>query len=339
MANFDTGNLVVAQTLLNKKWGAPEMRIKPFPALALLTRNSDLLLEGAELLRTREDRAIEAHYLTRTKRATAAARTHNHTGTIDDSGKFTLTWTTKKDDTAISIKLLDKNVHSFNEVLANKLEQCCINILEDKETEAIAYLRAQRATTQPTLKGATFNAATDAVEIAANMENRFFQTMKSVMRQNYLTSQVDVIADSLKGPAAEFLMNQGTANYNNLGFQFSNMQIAESPELTDANYDAGIVLAFPTGTVGALHWIPKQNREGRGDYNTVLGGYGTFNFMGYNFALHGYAERANTEANNGNSQDDLLQFELSLDTSYNKAPLNYVTNRTDSVILQFGQVA
>jgi hypothetical protein len=34
-----------------------------------------------------------------------------------------------------------------------------------------------------------------------------------------------------------------------------------------------------------------------------------------------------------------MEFEVSLDSSYNKAPLSYTTGRTDSVIIEFGQAA
>jgi hypothetical protein len=105
MANFDTSNLLTAQTMLADKYKQPEMRMKPAPAFSLLTGNSNILIEGAETLRTREDRAIEAHLLARTKRASGSARAHNHTGTFDDSAKITLSWTTKKDVTSISLKL------------------------------------------------------------------------------------------------------------------------------------------------------------------------------------------------------------------------------------------
>lgn len=337
MANFDTSNLLTAQTMLTAKYAQPEMRMKPAPAFSLLTTNSNILMVGAETLRTREDRAIEAHLLARTKRNSGSTRVYNHTGTIDDSQKVTLTWTTKSDKFAISLKLLDKSVFDFNTVLANKFEQACMNILEDKETETIAYLRAQRATQQPTLKTATFNAANDAVEIDAANAITFYQRLKSVMRQNYFGGTLDVIADSNMQVAAEKLAAQGAGNATNTAFQFAGLTIAESVELTDANYDAGIALAMPSGSVGALNWIPKQNRQGNGDYNTYVGGFGTFSFMGYTFAVHGYSQRADTSAANGDTQDVQLEFEVSFDTSYNKAPLNYTTSRTDSVIVEFAQ--
>jgi hypothetical protein len=341
MANFDTSNLLTAQVMANKKYESPEMRMKPAPAFGLLTANESILIVGAETLKTRDDRAIEAHLLTRTKRNSGSARAHDHSGTIDDSQKVTLVWTTKSDKFAISLKLLDKSILDFNTVLANKMEQACMNILEDKETEAVAYLRAQRATQQPTLKGITFSTANDSAEISANdaESKKFFARVRSLMRQNYFSSTLDMIVDSNLAVQAEFLAAQGVGNATNYGYQFNGISIAESVELEDPNYADGAALVMPSGSACALNWIPKQNRMGWGDYNSYVGGYGTFTFLGYTFAVHGYASRANTSSSNGDTQDVTMEFEVSLDSSYNKAPLNYTTNRTDSVIVQVGQLS
>lgn len=338
MANFDVSNLLTAQTMVSDKYKQPEMRMKPAPAFSLLSANSNILVVGAETLKTRDDRAIEAHLLARTKRSAGSARAHNHTGTIDDTQKITLTWTTKSDKFKISLKLLDKSVFDFNTVLANKLEQACMNVLEDKETEAIAYLRSVRATQQPTLKGASFNAANDAVEIAATDEGKFFAKLRSIARQNYFSNGLDVIADSIISVNAEFLGAQGAGNATNYGYQFKGLNIAESVELDDSNYSGGVVLAMPSGSVSALNWIPKQNRSGWGDYNSYVGGYGTFQFMGYQFAVHGYSSRADTSSANGDVQDVAMEFEVSLDSSFNASPLNYTTNRTDSVVIEAAQL-
>jgi hypothetical protein len=339
MANFDTSNLLTAQTILADRYKQPEMRMKPAPAFSLLTGNDNFLVVEAATLKTRDDRPIEAHLLNRTKRAAGSGRTYNHTGTIDDSSKVTLTWTTKSDVTTISLKLLNKSLFDFNTVLANKLEQCCMNILEDKETEAIAYLRAQRATQSAALKGSTFSAGNSAIEISAADEKKFFQRLKSAMRQNYFGGTLDIIADSLMQQNAEFLAAQGVGNATNYGFQFGNMNIAESVELDDPNYSSGCVIAMPQGSVATLNWIPKENRQGWGDYSTFEGGYGTFKFLSYTFALHGYAQRSNTAATNGDAQDVTMEFEVSLDSSYNKAPLIYTTNRTNSVIIEAAQLS
>lgn len=337
MANFDTGNLLTAQTILNDKYAAPEMRMKPAPAYSLLLGNTGFIGEDVNLLKTRDDRAIEAHLLTRTKRNSTSARAYNHTGSFDDSQKVTLTWVTKADTTKISLKLLDKSVHDFNTVLANKLEQCMMNILEDYETAAIAYLQAQKTQYSASLSVGSFNTANDTFEIQAANKQQFYQVLKSIFRQNKHRTMLDVIADPLMFVEGEFIANQGTGNSTNTGFQFTDLNIAESIELADANYTNGLVIAMPKDSVGAMTWIPKQNRQGVGDYNSYVGGYGTMTDpwgLGLLFAVHGYAQRADTSSTNGDTQDVVLEFEVSLDTSFNKAPLS--GGNSESVIYQAG---
>jgi hypothetical protein len=341
MANFSTANLLTAQTILNDRYAAPEMRMKPSPAFSMLLGNSNFLTVGAETLKTRDDRPIEAHLLARTKRTPGSARAYNHTGTIDDSQKVTLTWQTKSDVTAISIKLLDKSVLDFNTVLANKLEQCMMNIVESYETATIAYLLANRTQISASLKGGAAFVGTPnfAVEINADNKNKFYQVLKSVMRQNKYSSQLDIIADSNLFLNAEYLASQGAGNSSNFAFQFSGMNIRESIELADANYSNGVVIAMPSQSVGALSWIPKQNRQGYGNYNDYVGGYGVMRDpwgLGLQFALHSYQLRADTSATNGDVQDVLQQFELSLDISYNAAPLS--GGLSESVIYEMAQI-
>lgn len=338
MANFDVSNLLTAQKILGDKYASLEQRMKPAPVFSMLTAN-DQFIQGVETVKTRDDRATELHYITRTKRSAGSARAASHTGTIDDTAKVTPTWTTKSDKTSISLKLLDKSLFDFNTVLANKFEQCAMNILEAKETEAIAYVMAGRATQQPTIVGGTFNATPDAVEVAAANINSFYQRLRQVMRQNYFSGPIDVIVDTNLAILQEQLIVQGSGNQTNQAYNWPGLNIAQSIELVDADYAAGCALAFPQGGVSALNWIPKQNRTGWGDYNTYTGGFGTFNFMGYTFAVHGYAARSDQSASNGDAQDVLMEFELSLDSSYNKAPLSYTTGRTDSVIIEFGLLA
>lgn len=336
MANFDVSNVLTAQQILNDQYASPELRMKPAPAFELLTRNQSFIL-GLEALKTRDDRPTELHYIKRTKRASGTGRTHNHTGTIDDTNKVTPTWTTKSDVFSISLKLLNKNLFDFNMVLANKFAQACMNILEDKETEAIAYLRAQRATQQPSIKGGSFNSTNDSVEIVADKATTYFQRLRSIMRQNYFGDRIDVIVDSNMNLAAEFLAAQGSGNSANTAFQFPGLNIVESVELNDDNYPNGIGIAFPTGMANVMNWIPKENRQGHGDYNSYVGGFGSINFMGHQFAVHGYSSRANTSSNNGDTQDVQMEFEVSMDSSFNNSPLSYTTDRTDSVIIQFAQ--
>ena len=56
---------------------------------------------------------------------------------------------------------------------------------------------------------------------------------------------------------------------------------------------------------------------------------------GLTFAIHAYQQRANTAAQNGNTQDVVMEFEVSIDISPNVAPLS---TANESVVFQIAQV-
>jgi len=146
------------------------------------------------------------------------------------------------------------------------------------------------------------------------------------------------LADSLLASTGDFKAQQGQGNSTNLGFQFSGLDVKESIELTDSNYAGGVVLAAPVGMTGIIDWIPKQNRNGKGTFDSVLGGYSTVADplgSGLTFAIHGFTERADTSAANGNAQDETTQWEISIDLSPQIAPL---TAAGASPVFQIAQI-
>ena len=148
---------------------------------------------------------------------------------------------------------------------------------------------------------------------------------------------IDIVSDSLLASTGAFKAQQGQGNATNLGFQFSGLDVAESIEVADANYLNGIAFAWPTGMAGILDWIPKQNRAGKGNFDSVLGGYSTIvdPMTGIPFAIHGYTERATTAAANGSGQDEVTEWEISVDLSPQKAP---ITTANQTPIFAVGQV-
>ncbi|HEY1044956.1 MAG TPA: hypothetical protein VGF79_00860 [Bacteroidia bacterium] len=337
MANFSPTNLVKAQALLNKKYQAPENRMKVSPAVALGLMNQDFLIPGAADLRKREDRAVEANILKRSKRASGSARTHNHTGNRGDSFVLALSWATFSDPFSISLKQMDNNAFAFEQALAQQFENSMKNIIEDIETDQVTYLQAQRTQINAATQGGSFNGANDAFEIST--ANQFFQTIKSMMRQNNYRDELDVILNPLGFIDAEYQKAQGAGNNANLTFQFNGMNIAESIELADANYTTGALgLIMPKGSFALLPWIPPVNRRGEGDYMSYVGGFGVMQDpwgLGITFAVHGYAERADASGSNGSSQDVVMQFELSVDMASCLSPVSVAT---ESVVFEVAKV-
>jgi len=315
------------------------MRMKPWAGLTTALKNTEMIIPSHQTLRTREDRSVSAYVLARTSRSAGTARSATHAGNRGDSFEVALTWATYTDKFSISLKQMDNNIFAFDEAFAQQILNASINLHEAIETGAINHLMTARSTGSNTLKGATFNATPDAVEVSLANSDRFWQIIKSTMRQNYFTGALDVIADSIKYMDAERLGAQGTGNSTNQGYQFQGLNIIESVELTDADYANGCALVMPSGSFGVLPWIPKQNRTGWGDFNSYVGGYGSIADplgTGLEFAVHGYAARNDASASNGDVQDVLLEFELSVDLAFQTSPLSTAGR---SVVYEYGQLA
>ena len=333
MSNFSPTNLAKAQALLQKKFSSPEGRMKPSPVVSMGLSNSNLLIPGHEQLRTREDRTVEANILKRTSRATTSSRTHNHSGSRGDSFVLALSWATFVDKFSISLKQLDNNVFGFEAVLAQQLENAMKNIIESIETYIVTLLQSERTQINSATAQGSFNATNYAFEISK--ATQFYQIIKAMMRKNNYQGAYDVITNANAFINAEYQASQGAGNNQNTNFQFQGLNIVESNDLTDSNYAAtDVALVMPVGSFGILPWIPKQNRNGYGDYNSYTGGYGSMRDpfgLGLDFAVHGYAQRADASASNGDTQDLLLDFELSVDIA---APISPLSTATETVVFE-----
>jgi hypothetical protein len=344
MANFTPSNLVAAQTRLTAKFTAPESREKVLPALTLGLKNSNILIKSADEIRTREDRTVTAYALKRQSRVPGSQRSATHTGSSGDSMSMPLSWTTYTDEFSLSLKQMDNNIFSWNEAFDQNMMNCILNIHAQIETDFVAYLLAQRTqavkTTTPVGTRVTWNPAPNyAHEIAAGDQKQFFQLAKEVMLQNYYNNGAfDCISGGQTYVNASFWQSQGGGNQVNTAFQFTGMNIDQSVDLTDANYSNGVALVMPPGSVALIDWIPKQNRKGHGDYNSYLGGYGSFKDpygTKLTFAIHAYTLRSDTSGTNGVQQDDLLQVEVSVDVAQAITPLS---TATESVVYEFAQM-
>lgn len=330
VANFTPSNLALAQTRLADKFTAPETREKVLPALMLGLSNSDILLKSANEIRTREDRSVTGYALKRQSRVPGSLRTATHTGSSGDSMTLPLTWTTYQDTFSISLKQMDNNIFSFNEAFDRDMMNCILNIHSQIETDFISFLLANRTqavkTTTPIGTRVNWNAVNFAHEIGAGDQKQFFQLAKEIMAQNYYNGgRFDCISGGQPYVNGSFWAAQGDGNAQNTAFQFTGLDIKQSVDLTDANYGLGVCLIMEPNCAALIDWIPKQNRVGYGDYNSYLGGYGSFKDpygTKLTFAVHAYALRSDTSGTNGVQQDNLMQFEVSVDVASTTSPMS-----------------
>lgn len=324
MANYAASVLTEAQLILNERFASPEKRMKSPGVFGAFRKNTDIAIPNVGDLRTKEERPEKGYFFNRTKRSLLTSRTHNHTGAVADSTEVSFSWATYGDKCQTSLKRSDNNVFSDAAILANELENMFKNIYEGIDSAALAYLGTNKSTVNAATKNGVFDATNDVFEIATANIARFIQHAKSMLRQNYHTGMADAILDPVLYLEAEHYLNQGAGNSTNLAYQASlGANLWEAIGLTDANYPLGSGYFIPEGTIGVVDWIPRQNRQGKGDFDSVLGGFGSIvdPISGMTFAVHSYAQRADTSSAGGDTQDEVQEWEISVDLSFNKAPL------------------
>lgn len=340
MANRVTANLVKAQAKLIAAFQSSELRFR-FPATYLaLHMNSKIMFPDYEELRKREDRTIETNYAIRSKRSLGSARTHNHTGSKGDTATLTPTWATNSDVFNMSLKQADSSLYDAQEQMNLEIQNVISNFMEGYETQATAYLFANRSGVNIGTSEGTFDATDKVFEIAVANATRSIQITKINVDTNKYPSGATVYCDSISYALFEFQAAQGASNNTNLSFQFNGLTYVHSVELGAlaaalvSAYSKGFWIVVPTGTVAILPWIPKQNRIGvetkENSYSSLLNPVD-----GETYAVHSYQTRADDSANNGYTQDVVTQYQISQDLAFAKAPLS---TANETPILAFGIV-
>lgn len=337
MANYAASVLVEAQLILNARFAAPEKRLKaPANVLGVFMKNTNLAMPNIGDLRTKEERPEKAYFANRTKRSNTASRTHDHTGAVGDSTEVALSYATYGDTFSTSLKRSDNNIMSDAQLLANELENAFKNIYENIDAAALAFLGTNKTGVNVATKNGVFDNTNDTFEIANANIARFIQHANSMLRQNYYTGGSDLILDPVLYLEAMHYLNQGAGNSVNTSYQAVD-SIWEAITLNDVNYADGAGYIIPEGTVGMVDWVPTQNRQGLGDFDSYNGGFGTIvdPISGLTLAVHSYSQRSDTSATGGDTQDVTQEWELSTDISFNKSPLT-VANET--TIFEIGMI-
>ena len=340
MANYNASLKQKAQLKVVDMLQKPEFRFKANPALMLGLKNSNIAVPSYQDYlngKSSDQRDVEVLMISRSAGSVGAARGANHTGDLGDSFATSLTWATFARTFKYTLKQEDLNQFSTTDMFAKQLYNALIDINNAIGTSAQAYLSTNKNQVPVTgVQGALWDATNKAYVIDAAKEGRYAETIKSVMRQDYFTGAYDVIANSTKYADLSFYAAQNAGNATNFGYQYSDMNIAESTEMTVPDtYDGGAFI-MPSGTFAALPWIPKANRMGMGDYNSALGGYGVIKdpISGLTMAFHQYAERADNDSANSETQDVNFQCEVSIDLGFMTAPMSEANKSVINLTVQ-----
>lgn len=332
MAGKSASNLVSAQAKLLGAFQSSELRYT-YPATYLaLKAMSPVMFPNYLDLKTREDRAVVANYVTRASRSSLQnARTHNHAGNPQGSATLTPSWLTYSDKFAMSLKQADTNLYSLDEQLFQEISNAIANLMEAYEVLAVNAIFDTRTTTGTTSTAeATFNATYSAFTITTANINRAMQITKVAMAANKYPNGYTVFCDSTSYALFEYQAAQGISNSTNLSFQFNGVTFVHCVSLGAkattllTTTTKGFWIVVPNGTAAVLPWIPKQNRIG---VDTPVANYSNIinPIDGEAYAVHTYMTAAGATGMssvdlNGYSQDVVTQYELSQDIVFAFAP-------------------
>lgn len=333
MANLTPTNLKTAQAKLQGKFASNEMRIISANTYLEISKLTQFMLPNYLDLKTRDDRQVELSLLTRTKRTPAGARSHDHTGDRGDSAVTTPTWVTTADTFSMSLKQYDNNTYSMQEGLNNLFENAYLNVIEKLEDDAQDFLFGDRSGVNvATGGGGTFDATDDVYNFTMANVNTVVQKTRTVMEENGYKGGLTVFADSLAYDTFRFQAAQGAGNDTNLAFQYEGINFVRSIGVASkfgplaGTYDKGVWFAVPNDSIGAMPWIPVQNREGK---ETRLQTYssGVSPYDQSEYAIHFYETKGDYSASNGMTQDEATEFEISMDMAFVSSPIT-VTDET-----------
>jgi hypothetical protein len=347
MADFTSSALLAFQSKINKKYNANELREQQNPILRKALGYSDLIVANVEQIKQSDKRTVYGYFLKRTASTAGTARVAAPTGVQADSGQITLPWVTFSETLGINMQVGMDNVFDTMTLLDYQIIDKQRIIRERIGKYIVTQLHANRTHAAPVTTGtrnAAWNGTNFAWENSSAQANFFYQNVASVLRQNRYYDKLDVISDPITFKQANFLQFQGAGNQQNLSFQFQSFNpdgIMEHEVLGNevaTAYANGCSIVLPNASFAVIPWIPKINRDGFGDYESFNGGFGTLPDAAgqpLTYAVRGWASKADTSSNGGTVQDIHMDLELSVDISFNVAPIS-VSGET--AIYEFGQL-
>jgi len=339
MANYANSLLVTAQALLSQRMAAPEMRHKDYNLTGLLKNNAPALLPDLESLKTSDQRPVEAYCFTKSASDAVSARASSHTAAaFGDTQKVTLSFTTYGQLFKASLKMADRNFMAAAAMLSNRIESAWIQLLDDIETAQATYLNTNKTHVQAASDGTlgTWDGVNYEWTIALADQNWYYQYMLAMMKINNYGGMLDIVCDPVSFAIAQQLANQGGSNATNTQFQFAGANLLLSTDLAPNASYKGYNYALTPGTVAILPWIPPENRIGKETrlqtYSQMADPFG----LGLTAALHIYETKADTSATVGETQDEVVEYELTVDIASVKAPLS---TSNETVIHKIGLLA
>lgn len=327
MANYADGRWSAFQYKVAEMMQRPEFKFKPSPALMKYRKNSEFLIPASEKERVlgvkqSDQDPVELNFINKQTIATGSARAYNHTGSINDSTKATVSFATYAADFTYSLKSADRTIWELADIVAKQIRSAAIALHASIETAAIARMNTYKSqvVTSATPQSGSWDAVNHIFQVANADKDLWMQKTKGFMREQYYRGMgFDAIVNEYLYQLGEHLVQQGQGNATNLGWQATGLMADVTEELANDNGYVGMGYIFPEGSIGVLDWIPKLNRQNYGDVGKIGGLYTSIPDplgSGLVFAVHEYQEAADNQNAAGETQDINNHVELSVDLAF-----------------------
>ena len=300
------------------------MRKTPTPFLSVFLKNAPMFLADFYAIKESDKRVGTAHSLDRSPAPTTSARSCTHTACCGDCTEVHLTWTTyTAQNICMSWGRSSDNMFDWEAQFANQVMNRIMDLYRDIEAATLAYCNANQTTIHNGVGGlGAWNANIWRVAIADRLQ--YFAYCKQMMASNSYFSTMDMI-NSLSIDAEYNLVNtQGTGNALHLMWQNAGLQMWGSPTLPVTAGYRGDSYILPIGSSGIVPWIPKINRDGKGDPGSTAGQWTNLISPfgdGLQFAVHITESCSDTSQTNGVVQDFVRNYEISIDISTGTTPM------------------
>jgi hypothetical protein len=351
MSDYAASVLYTAQAQIAARRNLFEQRRQMPKVLRMGLNNSEYSIPTVSELRTSPLRQVDVVYFKSVPNGTATVKAYNHTGTYGDTGKVNVTYYQIVETIGMPLKLGANNLLSNATLFANLYEQKWKNIIDRHEdialARAVAFRNQLDATTMDArlaAAGLTWDDTNKGIAISSDDTNLFIAKSKSAMESMFLSyaDGYDVITDLQSSVTFENYMNQGSGNFSNTQWQFSDCNFYKTQKQISTAYGKGSTLFMPRGAFGAFTWNEQLNRQGlNDDMGGSIGTLGTQTDpfgLGITADVSTYFQRASTVADTtgGSPQDFILQMEMTVTIGYVTDPSS---TTDDSPIILIGQNA
>lgn len=356
-ANYYDSVLLGYQSAVMPAYNEAELREINTEVLAVGLQNQKYLMDVTQIESIKEStlRPVYGYQFVRKPSTNGTAMTAFNTGIQGASAQVPLTWVAFTEEFFTYKTTGYDNVMQFEAIFQNEMAQAQRNIRERLRQYIITNLFSNRTQYDPgNINNATWDGANNTYTLGTS--TTMWANIASVMRQRYYGySNYDMFVSSSLYPTYQYTIAQGVNNATNQQYQFNRTPVVPGvggyfnnvwEDIMLGNTDIGVetpysnyALVMPKNSFAFIPWMPKIYREGGGDFESYTGGYGVVGddmFPDMQYMVHGWATQQDTSANNGYTQDVVMQWQIGIYVAFQTAVIETPAN--DSPIFGFAMV-